>query len=126
VTRIKTLTKPEWEKEGAALFGPDPLQWRFICPVCKNIQCPEDFRQHKGQGAGPDSAYCECIGRYLPGSRSAMRDREGQPCDYALYGLFQLYETEVETEDGKLIPVFEFYKEDNDEQKLLRDNTQRI
>ncbi len=83
------MTKDEWLDKGKELFGEDFTRWRFVCPGCGHVQAVEDFRQYKEKGADPNSATCECIGRYEDG-KSWMNDnpkKNGGPCDYAGYGL---------------------------------------
>lgn len=108
------IFKAEWEAEGRKLFGDDFMKWRFKCPVCKHVATVEDYRAFKEQGATPDSATNECIGRYLPKeqrggfSRDHSNPKVKSPCDYAGYGFFRLSPVEVETEDGKVISSFAF------------------
>jgi hypothetical protein len=83
-------------------------RWRWGgCPICGQVQTPEDFRQYKDRGATPARAYRECIGRYRESCRKAIANGEweGQPCDYAAYGLFKLGAVVVE---GISYPVFDF------------------
>ena len=86
---IATVSKEEWLAEGARLFGPNTDEWRFECPVCGNVAAIKDFRQYKDQGASPNSATCECIGRYT-GAKGAFDPDHPKPCDYAGYGLFRI------------------------------------
>lgn len=109
-----TLTYDEWKAEGERRFGPNMLTWRFVCPGCKNEQSAEDFRPFKDAGATTNSAYGQCLGRFLPKaqSRSWLHDtpRPGVRCDYASFGLFNICTTFVQPPDGPLTPiaVFEF------------------
>jgi len=112
---IRTLTHDEWIAEGRKLFGDDMLDWRFVCPVCGNVQSPNDFEVHKDKGAIPESAAKLCIGRFLPESkrREALGDNppnaKQKPCDYASFGLFNLCPVKVTLPDGgPTIPVFGF------------------
>ncbi len=75
-------TKEEWLKKGEKLFGKDKMKWKFICPSCKHIQTPEDFKQFKDKGANPNTAYQDCIGRWTGGLNGLHK------CDWASYGLF--------------------------------------
>lgn len=98
-------TLDAWKTKGSELFGENIFEWKFKCPVCGNIQTPEDFRSFENSGATPESALTECIGRYLPNKQKAFgpgKKMKG-PCDYAAYGLFQLGPTFV---DGKSIFAF--------------------
>jgi hypothetical protein len=89
---IRMMTKAEWLAEVERRFGPDPSNWRFVCPTCGNIQGPPDFEPYKDKGATPDSCTKECLGRYLPDARErdAFDSEKGGPCNYAAYGLIQL------------------------------------
>lgn len=87
-----TMTKEEWHAKGKDLFGDDLFKWRFVCPGCGHVQSIEDFRRHKDAGATPESARCECIGRYTAGKSWANDNprKTGGPCDYAGYGLLNI------------------------------------
>jgi len=87
-----------------------------VCPICGNVASPEDFRQYKDLGATPNSAYCECIGRYCKGRRAFPNKKATvKPCDYAAYGLINLCKSAVILHDGCKTPVFEFAKEEDSE-----------
>lgn len=104
------LSEEEWLAKGTKLFGEDKLNWRFKCPLCKNVQTAEDFRKHKDKGATPSSVYQECIGRYEGGCRafgSNAKTAKKSPCDYAAYGLFNIGDI-VKKPDGKEVTVFPF------------------
>lgn len=117
---LTTLTYDAWKAEGERRFGPDMLKWRFVCPGCGNEQSAEDFRPFKDRGATTNSAYGQCLGRFLPReqTRSWMNDkrRAGVRCDYTAYGLLCICTTcvqppsDVPAENGgpKPIAVFEF------------------
>lgn len=111
---MKTMTQEEWVEEGKRLFGDDMFKWRFKCPACGHVASVEDFRAYKDQGASPDSATNECIGRYLPKSQRGGWSRDHcnpkvkQPCDYAGYGLIGLSPVRVERADGKHTDCFAF------------------
>lgn len=85
---IRHYTEDQWRAEGERRFGPDMMKWRFICPICGNVASCEDFRQYADRGATPNSATCECIGRYT-GAKDSF-DKKTKPCNYAGYGLFRL------------------------------------
>jgi hypothetical protein len=104
--KITVLTKEAWVKKGTELFGADMMKWRFICPACKNIAAVEDFRVFKNQGAQPDSATHDCIGRY-DGHMDVVMGA-GQPCNYTGYGFFNLCPVRVIDHDGKEISCFAF------------------
>jgi len=112
---MTTITYDAWKAEGERRFGPDMHTWRFICPGCQNEQSVEDFRPFKDHGATTNSAYGQCLGRFLPKAQTRSwandKPRTGVRCDYAAFGLFCLCTTFVQLDgpDGlKPIPVFEF------------------
>lgn len=82
------------------------MNWRFVCPVCKNVAAIREFQHYKDKGADPNSATCECIGRYS-GAVSGL-DGKKKPCDYAGYGLFRLSPVIVVREDGTETHCFAF------------------
>lgn len=94
--KIKTMTRDEFKAEAVRRFGPDPDNWKFVCPSCGNVQSPKDFEPYKDQGAEADSCTRVCIGRYA-GGRDAFSDGEG-PCNYTAYGLIQLAPIRVEAD----------------------------
>ena len=100
------MTYDEWMAEGKRRFGDDFQTWRFKCPICANVATVGDYRQYKDQGADPNSATCECIGRYQ-GAHGFAKDGKG-PCNYAAYGLFRIPGVIVETADKKKIIAFAF------------------
>ncbi len=107
--------EPPKKKRGRPRIHPLPAEAAeappkgIVCPGCGHIQAVEDFRQYKDQGAGPNSATCECIGRYSDG-KSWTNDnprKNGGPCDYAGYGLLRI--SPVTVMDGeKVIRSFAF------------------
>jgi hypothetical protein len=93
-----------WLAEGRRLFGNKFLDWRFVCPGCGHIQSPRDFKQFKSNGATPNSATCQCIGRYNAG-KSWLNDnprKTGGPCDYAAGGLFNICPVKVINGDKEI------------------------
>jgi hypothetical protein len=109
--QIVTMTKQDWIDKGIELFGPDPMNWKFVCPVCGNVQSPADFQQYKEKGATPESATNECIGRYA-GAKSTHLTGKAQPCDYAGYGFFKLSPIRVVDETGQEVHSFGFFEEE--------------
>lgn len=101
---VRSISKDQWFKEGVALFGKNLSDWKFVCPICGNVASIREFEQ---AGASRDSAYQECIGRYV-GGRSAMIEVGQTPCDYAAYGLIGVCTTVVMADDGTTVAVFEF------------------
>lgn len=92
--RIIYESPSEWRAEGRRRFGPDPENWKFVCPKCGRINTGKEF---KDAGASPDSMYVECIGRHV----------EGKGCNWAAYGLFDICTVAVRNK-GKELPVFDF------------------
>ena len=93
------LTIDEWRSQGAALFGPDEMQWRFICPACNHVASVQDY---KDAGAPPAAVGVACVGRFTNRPRKAFEPGPG-PCDYSGLGLICISPVQV---DGR--PVFGF------------------
>jgi len=105
----EVMTKEEWFEKGKTLFGENMMDWKFVCPGCGNIQSPEEFRQYKEQGATPNSATCECIGRYASGHSWLNTGGKKQPCDYAGYGFLNICPVKV-TDGEKETYTFAFFE----------------
>jgi hypothetical protein len=99
-TEIVTMTKGEWLAEATRRFGPDPIDWRFVCPICGTVASGHDFR---AAGANPNALARECIGRY-----TGARSFEEKPCNYAGYGLFRFSPVRVSMPDGTFVHAFAF------------------
>lgn len=84
-----------WFKEGTSLFGADPMQWKFICPVCGHIASTKEWMD---AGATSGAVAFSCIGRW----------QEGVGCDYSGGGFIGLNPVTVLHEDGTTQCVFEF------------------
>jgi hypothetical protein len=87
------MTHDEWMAEGKRRFGEDFYNWKFVCPICKNVASVGDFAKYKDRGATPDSATQVCIGRFTDSKFVAFPaegQKLGKPCNYALFGLFRL------------------------------------
>lgn len=86
------MTEEEWRALGAKLYGADTMKWRFVCPVCKHVATPADW---KAAGAPEGSVAFACVGRWIEGSKEAFsKDRAG-PCTYTGGGLFRLNPVKV-------------------------------
>lgn len=111
---ITRLTSDEWKALGTKLFGEDMLEWKFICPICKHVQTPNDFKKYKDRGATPFDALHMCIGRYMPKEEIALAfgDNKGKkitsPCDYAAFGLFRVAPYHVTISDEEDVWCFAF------------------
>lgn len=103
---LTTYRMEEWLLEGERRFGPNSLEWRFVCPVCGNVQTPNDFKPYKDKGATPTSATSECIGRYT--GASDFQEKGKGPCNYAGYGLFRLSPVRIIQADGDETHSFAF------------------
>jgi hypothetical protein len=82
------MSKEDWTALGTQLFGPDMMNWRFVCPACGNVAAVKDFYQYRDKGAQPNAATCDCIGRYDGHIHVEMG--AGKPCNYTGYGLIDL------------------------------------
>lgn len=104
---VPVMSHEEWIAEGQRRFGENFTNWKFICPVCKNVASGQEF---KDLGAKPAAMYQECIGRYHLSAKRAFGDEPAGkgPCDYALFGLFRLPGVIIETDDGKRVMAFAF------------------
>ena len=106
---MKKITHKEWLAEAEAKFGKDPKGWKFICPVCKTVQSIQDFLD-----LGVDKETIQgqigfsCIGRQKNSGPWKKKDKPGKGCDWTLGGLFQFHTLEIQTDDGKSHPQFEF------------------
>jgi len=98
------MTYEQWKAEAIRRFGEDPMAWRFRCPVCGHEASVRDYRD---AGASEGAVGFSCIGRWVEGSRSALRGSGSGPCDYAGGGLFRLNPVTV-TKDGKPFDTFRF------------------
>ena len=109
---VKTDRAPtpvkDWQNEGRRLFGNDVRKWRFVCPMCGKEYSVGEFMEAGGDG--PNSAYQECIGRYL---HAGPPDKEkGNPngCNWCAYGLFGTAGKGrlIEADDGTIVEAFHF------------------
>jgi len=99
-------TMAEWRAEATRLFGPDLLDWRFVCPSCGHVASVRDWRE---AGAPVGTTAFSCVGRWLgeTDDEKTFR-RKGGPCNYAGGGLFGLNPVTVVLDDGSEIKVFAF------------------
>lgn len=100
----RTITKDEWMTEGQSLFGPNLMDWRFVCPGCGHVASAKDY---EAAGAPSGAVGFSCIGRYLPACRDWLSGSGPGPCNYAGGGLFQIHPVGVI--DGETThPIFAF------------------
>lgn len=108
--KTQTFTVDEWLAEGERRFGADRLKWRFVCPGCGHVQAVEDFRPFKDEGAKPESAYFNCIGRFS--ARLMKREWLGGegpgPCNYTTGGLFNISPVTITREGERPVSAFAF------------------
>jgi len=102
-THASALTVNEWRARAVALFGDDPMEWKFVCPSCGHVAAVKDW---KDAGATEAEIAFSCLGRHLPNPKR-IGEKPG-PCNYAGGGLFRLNPQEVISEDGSRTKVFDF------------------
>lgn len=101
----KYRSRDEWRAMAVALFGPNPMDWRFVCPACGHVATVADWCKHRA----PEGAVAfSCVGRWSGATREAFGDGDG-PCNYAGGGLIGLNPVHVIDEaGGKDLDVFQF------------------
>ena len=102
----------DWLEEGKRLFGPDPMEWRFVCPICGRTYTA---REHQAAGSeGPNSAYQECIGRYLKAGSFNPRAGNKNGCNWCAFGLFGTAGKGrlIEAPDGTIVEVFQYAEQE--------------
>jgi hypothetical protein len=105
-TGFPTMTRDEWLAEAVRRFGPNPREWRFVCPSCGTAQSIADL-EAAGASDPATQAYYSCIGRWQ-GARGAFDPSRFKPCNYTNGGLFCFAPLIVIDDDGKQVPVFAF------------------
>lgn len=95
---MEEISRHDWIAKAQKLFGGNPINWKFKCISCGEVQTANDFIN---AGIEKEKAmqlvYQECIGRHI-------KDRG---CDWCLYGFLHIHELEVENE-GTKTAVFRF------------------
>lgn len=81
------MTKDEWVTEGALRFGPDRMQWKFVCPSCRYAAKASEWY---AAGAPEGAIAFSCIGRWTGAPDKLTFRKAGGPCQYAGGGLFRL------------------------------------
>lgn len=92
---VERISHEDWLAEAVRRFGPNPLNWRFVCPFCGRETSCQEFVDVGVAINDAHRAATECIGRVV-GARGGMKEgREtnpdgtpAQPCDWAAFGLF--------------------------------------
>lgn len=101
----QTMTQEEWTAEGERRFGADRMQWRFVCPSCKQDTPVSAWRKAEA----PDSAIAfSCVGRWSDGNDNNTFKGKNGPCKYAGGGLFKLNPITVIESGGKEHQLFDF------------------
>ena len=108
----------DWLKLGRELYGKNPLNWKFQCISCGNVQSVCSVMQRNPELTDAD-AVLHWIGYACEG-----RHTEDVGCDWSLGGLFHLHHLEViisaKTSDAtKPMPVFEFADDPEREDPFL-------
>lgn len=98
-------TVDEWRDEAKRLFGPDPLKWQFVCPICGHVTTVVEW---KNAGAPEGAMAYSCIGLWTKARREAFGGEGSGPCNFAGGGLFPLNPVKVIDEQGVIRHVFEF------------------
>lgn len=82
------MTHEEWLAEARRIFGDNPREWKWVCPICGKIMSLEDYRQ---AGAPNNEVAVSCITRWLPGGCESKSPSPfpNQVCNYAGYGLIR-------------------------------------
>jgi hypothetical protein len=109
-TQSLTLTVEEWRAEAIAKFGPDEMQWKWVCPSCGHVCTTQDY---KDAGAKSGAVGYSCIGRFIQhGSREKVHEafgkKDGGPCNYAGGGLIGINPVTVIDEQGGKHHMFAF------------------
>ncbi len=89
------LTKQAYYAEGVRRFGQDPLNWKYICPVCGHIASAQNYLN---AGAPLTAIAFSCIGRWTNASQSIFDKNSNKtgPCNYSGGGLFDFNPVEIE------------------------------
>jgi hypothetical protein len=108
---MKVIKHDEWLAEAERRFG-DPPNWKFVCPVCKTEQTPQDLID-AGVKKDQINQYIgfSCIGRFTGAGEHKRGAEPGKGCNWTLGGLLHIHTLEVEMDDGARRPVFEFAPE---------------
>lgn len=94
------MTQDEWRAQATALFGPDPMDWKFVCPSCCHVASVRDW---KDAGATEGEVAFSCIGRHAKDTDAADKKtfrKQGGPCTYAGGGLFRINPVVIEGHDN--------------------------
>lgn len=97
------MTEQEWRDEAVRRFGPDEMQWRFVCPSCGHVASIQDW---KDVGAKVTHVAFSCVGRFTENPHRALSGKG--PCNYTGGGLIGLNPVSITRDDGGETRVFAF------------------
>lgn len=70
LTGYPVLLYKDWVARGKELYGPNKLDWQFVCPACGHVQTLREFHE---VGIDPDYGVYKCASRFgLGGSPTCM------------------------------------------------------
>lgn len=98
-------THAQWVEICMKRFGPNPLRWKFVCPVCQHVASVADW---KAAGAPEGAIAFSCVGRFQRVARDAFDGHGAGPCNYAGGGLFHLNPVRVRMANGEIHRVFDW------------------
>lgn len=64
MTKPIIVSEKDWNRIGAELFGPNKLDWRFVCPACGHVSTGRRLLELDISDAG--RVRRECEGRFNP------------------------------------------------------------
>lgn len=101
---VTTISRAEWIAEATRRFGNDPMDWRFVCPVCKHEAAARDWHAARA----PEGAIAfSCVGRWTGAGTGFGKQGASKPCNYTGGGLFRLNPVRV-VHEGIEHQVFAF------------------
>ena len=97
LTGYPVLLYMDWLARGKELYGPDMLDWQFVCPACGHVQTLREFHE---AGIDPDYGVANCASRFGLG---------GNPtCKWTTGGLLRLGGCYVINRNYIPVLVFDF------------------
>lgn len=94
---MKTITLEEWRALAEPKYGKDIKSWKFKCASCGETQTLQEFIDY-GIPEADTRFFFSCIGRWV----------KERGCKWTLGGLLSIHTTEVISQEGEKIAVFEF------------------
>lgn len=68
-----------WRDAAVALFGENPMQWRFVCPSCGHVASVQDW---KDAGATEGEVAFSCVGRHVDAGEFATKPHHTHACQH--------------------------------------------